>query len=144
MKFTAFPGFLYVDISILFSFKNILYSIHQENTGHIAQVKSPGASDHFTGKNLSPTHVPDTRQPLTAYFLWVPVCIKTSRTLCRIRLSLTYVFEEIFSKFFFEIFLENSPDCQNISVIRIGYGDAGSLIGCMYDLSVSNINSHMA
>ena len=43
-----------------------------------------------------------------------------------------------------ETTLEYSPDCQNVSVIRIGYDNAGPLIGRMHNLSVSNINSHMA
>ncbi|HBA46536.1 MAG TPA: hypothetical protein DCZ91_01775 [Lachnospiraceae bacterium] len=42
MKFPAFSGFLYVDIPVLFSFKNIFYSIYPENSGHFAQVISFG------------------------------------------------------------------------------------------------------
>lgn len=44
----------------------------------------------------------------------------------------------------FSLILEDSPDCQDVSVICIGYGNTGPLVGCVHNLPVSDIDSHMA
>ena len=40
-------------------------------------------------------------------------------------------------------YLEDSSDCQNLFVICLGYNDTCLGSGCMYNLSISNVECHM-
>ena len=42
------------------------------------------------------------------------------------------------------LLLENTPDGQNLFVIRSGDDNAGLAVGCMHNITVTDIQSHMA